>query len=151
MQLQAATRLRASFSSRAVSELWAMLNTTCFDGLLKKPFIVLQDDEEMQVRVEDFMEDYSIAHVDQKDRSIMGLVLWDYGKSRAAILINKAITNPRMLMLVLVHEMVHQALAEKHGYVQMCKIAHGPQFKAYKEQVERYKGLYLTGEDFNRI
>lgn len=151
MKLQAKTRLKASFSPRAIAKLWDMLNTVCFDGLLKKPIIVLQDEDDMQVRVEDFMHDHGIAHVDQKDRSTMGLVLWDYGKARAIILINKAIVNPRELMLVLVHEMVHQALAESEGYIAMCKIGHGTKFKAFKEQVARYKGLYLTGADFNRI
>ncbi len=151
MKLQATTRLRASFSIREVSELWDMLNVQCFDGLLKKPILVMQDEDIMQERVEDFMYDHGIVHVDQKGKSTLGLVLWDYGKSRAAILINKSITSGKELMLVLVHEMVHQALAESEGYIAMCKIGHGPKFRAYKERVERYKGLYLTGEDFIRI
>lgn len=154
MKLEARQRLEASgYSSREVLALWHHLNEVCFDSSLKQPLIAVEDNESLLVRYDDFVEDYKVAHADVKPDGafVEGMVLWDSIRKRAVIILNKGITTAKDLMLILAHEMVHQALAEKYGYNQMCRIGHGPRFKAYASKVARYPKLYLTGPDFSPI
>lgn len=142
------SRERITFTASQVAKLWELLNATCFSNALSKPSFVIQ--RNLKKRVSDFIADYNLpAHADTtKQGDTLGLVLWDFKRNQATIVIDTSVDNPKDLMMVLAHEMVHQALAEKHGYQKMCVIAHGPEFKAYKANIERYKGLKLTGEDF---
>lgn len=150
--IRARARLRAGFSPQEVIQLWSLLNDRCFDSKLKKPIIVLDDQQGIEARVEDFIEDWGLANAeDRKGGSTLGLVLWDFKRSLAVIVLSKSLTSAHDLMHVLAHEMVHQALAEKHGYQTMCRIGHGPQFSAYQMNIERYPGLTLLGANFTKI
>jgi hypothetical protein len=53
------------------------------------------------------------------------------------------------LIQVLAHEMVHQALAEKHGYVGMLKIGHGAEFMSYADDIKKYRGIKLYGASYD--
>lgn len=52
----------------------------------------------------------------------------------------------RDLMEVVVHEMVHQAEAERTTYLQMCREPHGEDFFAWAPQVHTYHNMVLKVE-----
>ena len=149
MKLSAATRL-AAHTHDALKNLWELLNDTCFEGSLNPPILIQEGGKDLNSRVEDFVIDHGLPHLDMRGNETCGLVLWDHNRDRAIIVINSGL-NPKDLMLTMAHEMVHQKLAQELGYYAMCRAGHGPLFRSYKESVMRYKGLYLTDANFNKI
>lgn len=142
----------ATFSVNEIKQLWVLLNERCFDGRLREPIFSLEYD--LMERANDFASDNHITPIDadgDSGKHLLGLCLWQFSRNRAVILLDKSITDPRTLVKVMAHEMVHQDLAEQHGFGEMCRMGHGPAFKAYKQLIERYPGLRLTGEDFDPI
>ena len=44
--------------------------------------------------------------------------------------------------------MVHQHMAQIHGYRAMCDMGHGTAFMEYRERIRRYKGLDLLPDRY---
>jgi hypothetical protein len=152
MKIEAKARLEASYSGSEVAQLWTVLNRVCFDSALTRPFFSIESQADMANRVNDFVHDYGLDPSQNKHgNQTLGFTLWDFKADKAAIVISKDVKDAHTLIVTMAHEMVHQALAETYGFVEMCKMGHGPKFVAYKSKVERYKGLYLTNDRFERI
>lgn len=151
MKIEAAQRLFGTVTHSGLLALWQDFNATCFDGNLRAPLILLESGRKLSERIEDFIADHSLSHVDKTDDNEPGgLVLWSASTQRAVIIINSGMDLAET-KIVLAHEMVHQALAEEHGYIPMCRLGHGPSFLAYKRNIERYPGLYLTDAYGDRV
>jgi hypothetical protein len=132
---------RFDFTQTDVRRLWRDINAVCFNGDLYEP----------PIYVESNLNHLMSREVAQKiaDRfgkvDILGYCDEDPETQEIVLLFNSNMRTARELMAVVAHEMVHQALAEKHGYATMVKMGHGPEFRAYAPAIKKYHNLDLLG------
>jgi hypothetical protein len=129
-----------TFTMSMVKQLWQELNKACFESKLHEPPIYLESSLNHLV---------SGQYLDKHENGdVLGFCDEDPETHELVLLLSTKIESPHELMQVLAHEMVHQALAEKLGYVQMLKVGHGPAFMAYAPAIKRYHNLVLFGASF---
>ena len=133
-----------TFNKSRVERLWKEINDVCFDGELHKPMILIEED--LNHLVPSSWKDTD------KDGQCLGYCDLDPDPEDnphdIVLLFSHKIDNAKELVEVVAHEMVHQALAEKHGYRGMLKIGHGSEFMAYKDAVKKYHNTTLHGASF---
>jgi len=116
----------------SIKQIWADVNTKIF-GNLNEPEFTLEADLDYLVPVENRPENAHImGYCDNK------------GANGITLRFCERIKDVKELINVVVHEMVHQALAQRHGYDEMCDIDHGDQFMAFAKIVKRYHGVNLS-------
>jgi hypothetical protein len=128
------------FSQADVRRLWCEINYTCFNGELTEPPIYIEQD---------------LNHLVQKQYTdkfgggdALGYCDEDPETKEIVLLLGTKIESARELMEVLAYEMVHQALAEKHGYIGMLKVGHDAEFMSYAQAIKKYYNLKLLGASY---
>jgi hypothetical protein len=129
------------FTIQQTKQLWRELNKVAFDGELKEPPIYLESDLNHLVPP-DYGDKFGSG-------DCLGYCDEDPETKEIVLLISTKIESARELMMVLAHEMVHQALAEKHSYYEMLKIGHGEEFMSYAPKIKRYHDLKLVGPNYH--
>ena len=128
------------FTASDVKRLWREINHTCFNGDLTEPPIYLEQDLNHLVPkayADKFGGGDALGYCDEDPES-----------KEIVLLISTKVESPRELMEVVGHEMVHQALAEKHGYVGMLKVGHGAEFMSYAPAIKKYYNMTLLGASY---
>ena len=128
------------FSQADVKRLWREINHTCFDGELTEPPIYIEQDLNHLVPkqyTDKFGGGDALGYCDE-----------DPETKEIVLLISTKVESARELMEVLAHEMVHQALAEKHGYIGMLKVGHGAEFMSYAPAIKKYYNMKLLGASY---
>jgi hypothetical protein len=120
-----------------VKHLWHDINNVCFEGKLKEPRILLEPDLSHLISPE-YRERMG-------EGEAMGYCDRDPESGEIVLLFSNKITDPRELMQVVAHEMVHQDLAEEHGYDEMLRIGHSTGFTRYTSIIKRYYNTVLDG------
>ena len=128
-----------------VKRLWTEINQVCFDGELTEPKIFIEPD------LSHLVDEETMKRIQQKhgNADIMGFCDEDPESHDIVLLFLDDMADGQELMQVVAHEMVHQALAEKHGYEQMKRLGHGPEFMAYAEQIKKYHNANLLGASYD--
>jgi hypothetical protein len=115
-----------------IKAVWEDANSKIF-GSLKAPEFTLEDDLDYLVPEKDRLPNaHILGYTDQK------------GSDGIILRFCKRINHQRELIEVVVHEMVHQDLARRHGYAEMCEIGHGSDFMAYAKIVKKYHNIILS-------
>ncbi len=128
-----------------VRRLWVEINQVCFDGELTEPKIFIESDLAHLID-EPTREKIRKQH---GDVDIMGYCDQDPETHDIVLLFLDDMADGRELLQIVAHEMVHQALAEKHGYDQMRRFGHGPEFKAYAPLIKKYHNAKLLGATYD--
>ena len=140
MKLRDLLEITYHFSQADVKRLWREINHTCFDGELTEPPIYIEQDLNHLVPkqyADKFGEGDALGYCDE-----------DPETKEIVLLISTKVESARELMEVLAHEMVHQALAEKHGYIGMLKVGHGAEFMSYAPAIKKYYNMKLLGASY---
>ena len=145
MKLKDLSEQKFSFTLSQLHRLWGEINEACFDGELTKPRLLIEDNLDHMVPADYLAQ----ARKEDPDAEIMGFVDEDiHGDNGLVVLIADIMSGPKELVEVVAHEMVHQALAEKHGYKKMCQIGHGHEFMEYAEAIKKYHNTTLIGKEY---
>jgi hypothetical protein len=121
-------------SLETIEKIWDDANEKIFNGQLTKPKFTLEDD--LNYITKRYKTDGEAV-----DGNILGFC--DRVGSRIVLQFSKKIANARELLETVVHEMVHQAEAERTTYLKMHADPHGDDFFAWADQVKTYHGLNL--------
>lgn len=131
----------ASFTLSQCWRLWNEINEVCFDGELRPPLhIIIERDLSHLI-------DHNHPLDEGDGGGIAGFCDLD-PHTHQEVLLFRSDLQPRELMEVMAHEMVHQHLAQTVGYRRMCQIGHNRVFDDYAERISRYHGLKLLGEKY---
>lgn len=121
-----------TFTIFDIEKVWEDINAKLFDDKLKRPKFRLEDDLNYLVPEEHRPENaYILGYCDQDN-------------NKTILRFCTRIDDPEELIAVIAHEMVHQSLAEKHGYEKMVDIDHGPDFMAYAPLLKNYHNIVLS-------
>ena len=120
----------------SIEKIWHDANGKIFDSELKLPKFSLEDD--LNYLAKRFGPD---AHEESKHGDMLGYC--DREGSRIILRFSKKIRTARELLEVVVHEMVHQAEAERTTWLKMLKDPHGEEFLSWEEKVSKYHNLSL--------
>ena len=132
----------ANFNTHHLWQLWHLLNDTCFDGELEKPLYILQEPD-----LSHMIDRPHPIKREGEDGEIAGYCDQDPTTKRIVLLFLNNLSEREMLR-VMAHEMVHQHMAQIHGYRAMCDMGHGTAFMEYRERIRRYKGLDLLPDRY---
>jgi hypothetical protein len=127
-----------SFSVEQVKLLWEDINETCFDSELKLP--------KLEIVEQDVINKFK-SEKDPEDADILGYCGEKNGE--IFLMFSKEIESASELMETVAHEMVHQDLAEKYGYLRMLQIGHKAAFMDYKPIIKLYHNVVLKGPTIN--
>jgi hypothetical protein len=125
------------FSIHDIEQVWEDINTKIFDGNLKRPKFRLEDDLNYLVPKE--FHPGPDAHILGFCNQVNDKIVLQFSKE-----IYNAAKPMREMIEVVAHEMVHQDLAQIHGYKEMCEIDHGPEFMAYAPRIKNYYNIILS-------
>ena len=118
-----------TFTLAQVRQLWRELNATSFNGDLTEPLILIEQDLDHMVPP---------GYADKfGGGDVLGFCDEDPESKELVLLLSMKINDAVELMEVVAHEMVHQALAEEHGYQQMLRIGHGTAFMSYALAIKK--------------
>lgn len=138
------TRVPFDFSLNDVKQLWREINHVCFEGDLHEPLILIEEDlahlltpEQQRIMADRFGTGQILGYCDE-----------DPETGEVVLLFCSDMDDARELVAVVAHEMVHQALAEKHGYRGMLKVGHGPEFMGYAADIKKYHNTKLLGPSY---
>lgn len=121
--------------------LWNEINDTCFDGELRPPLrIVIESDLQ-------HLLDRKHELDEGQGGGVAGYCDIDPDTEQEVILLVDDM-DARELMEVMAHEMVHQHLAQTHGYLNMCRLGHAAVFESYAPRIARYYGIKLLGAGY---
>jgi hypothetical protein len=127
------------FSQQDAWQTWRLLNRTCFNNKLNPPLFILFENGLNH-----------LVNPDHKRPAEPGgpaaYTDFDPDTEKEVILIADDIEDPALFMATMGHEMVHQSLSQRLGYVGMLKAGHGPLFVAELQKLKRMKGLKLIHE-----
>jgi hypothetical protein len=118
-----------------IKEIWEDANDKVFQGQLDKPKFTLEDDL-----------NYINKRYPHNEEARNGDIVAFCDKEGSKFILRfckSVIKNPRDLMEVVVHEMVHQAEAERTTYLKMCEDPHGDNFFAWADAVATYHNMVL--------
>ena len=121
-------------SLETIEKIWEDANEKIFGGHLTKPKFSLEDDL-------NYITKRYKTDGEEKDGHILGFC--DRVGSRIVLQFSKKIANARELLETVVHEMVHQAEAERTTYLKMHADPHGDDFFAWADAVHAYHHLDL--------
>ena len=121
-------------SLETIEKIWEDANDKVFGGQLSKPKFTLEDDL-----------NYLTKRFKNTGEEINGSILGYCDKEGSKIILrfSKKIHTVRELLETVVHEMVHQAEAERTTYLKMHADPHGDDFFAWAPQVKNYHGVDL--------
>lgn len=122
-------------SLETIEQIWEDANDKVFQGQLDKPKFTLEDDL-----------NYLFRRYPDNEEARKGTIVAFCDKEGSKIILRfcgKAIRNARDLMEIVVHEMVHQAEAERTTYLKMHADPHGEDFFAWAGAVSTYHGMKL--------
>lgn len=123
-------------SLETIEKIWHDANEKVFDGQLTKPKFSLEDDLNYLARR------YGPEAQEEAKHGVM-LGYCDKEGSRIILRFSKKIKDVKELLEVVVHEMVHQAEAERTTWLKMLKDPHGDDFLAWEERISKYHNLSL--------
>lgn len=121
-------------SLESIEKIWEDANDKVFGGQLTKPKFSLEDDLNYLTRR--FKTDG-----EEVDGHILGYC--DRVGSRILLQFSKKIKDPEQLVETVVHEMVHQAEAERTSYLKMLADPHGDDFFAWEDACKKYHNVNL--------
>jgi len=116
-----------------IKAVWQDINTKLFEDELNTPKFTLEDDLNYLAPEEKRPSEHAY---------ILGYT--DHDSSGVVLRFCKRIENPREMIEVVAHEMVHQALAERYGYDEMLRVGHGPRFMRYGVLLKKYHNIVLS-------
>jgi hypothetical protein len=119
-----------------IKKIWHDANDKVFDDELTMPKLTLEDDLNYLARR--FGPD---AQEESKHGDMLGYC--DKEGSRIILRFSKKIRNVNELLETVVHEMVHQAEAERIGWLKMLRDPHGEEFLAWEDRVKKYHNVSL--------
>lgn len=125
-------------SLEAIEQIWDDANDKVFGGQLDK--------SKTKFTLEDDLNYLARRHgPDAMEEAKNGVMLGYCDKvgSYITIRISKKIKDVKELLEVVVHEMVHQAEAQRTNYLKMLEDPHGEDFLAWADAVGSYHGLNL--------
>lgn len=121
--------------------LWNEINDTCFDGELRPPLkIIVESDLSHLLEGRHELDE-------GQGGGVAGYCDIDPDTQQEVILLIDDM-DARELMEVMAHEMVHQHLAQTHGYTNMCRLGHAAAFEEYAPRIARYYGIKLLGAGY---
>lgn len=126
--LKIKARLEQADSMDDCWQVWETLNQVCFDSELKRPDAIL------------LVSDLSHLKSEVPGETTMGCVTPTLNN---CVIHLRSDLSEQELYHVLGHEMIHQAILQKHGYEEMVNIAHGPKFTIYRNALKKFHGLTL--------
>ena len=124
-------------SKENIEHIWDEANEQVFGGQLNKSWtkISIEDDLEYLNR--------RFPHNEEKRDGKLVAYCDKEGSKYILRFCGPMLRDARDMMEVTVHEMVHQAEAERIGYLNMCKDPHGPGFFAWADSVHTYHNIVL--------
>lgn len=140
--------LTENYSITSIMVIWQEANKIIFSNSLQQP----------KFSLEQSLKKYHKFFIDAKEGGEM-LAFCDWSDKiydqrtnenapiedfNPVLRFSKSIKDRNLLEQVVVHEMVHQKIAQDKGYRAMCDIGHGPIFMSYANDVKKYKNIALT-------
>ena len=136
------TENKNHFTIADYTRVWKEINQVCFDGELSEPKIFLDNDLSHLVDDPKYFDRF-------ENGQIIGYCDEDPDDHEIVLLFWNGLSDPREMIQVVAHEMVHQALAEKYSYEKMLKLGHGPEFMSYSNTIKAYHNIELFGASYN--
>lgn len=139
--------LAPTYSKASVAIIWQEANRVCFNGELNSAEFSVEQNLSKYLQfftAEDgggemlAFCDWSNVTFDSRQKP------YDMHKFTPVLRFVKHIKDRQTLEQIVVHEMVHQRIAQDVGYAEMCNIGHGPGFMKYSAAVRKFKNVELS-------
>lgn len=139
----------SDYSHASIMIIWKNANDIVFNNKLNEPKFSLEQNLQKYTNffIPDGIGGTLLGFCDWSD------LIWDQRKEpydfdtfHPVLRFAKSIKDRKELEEIVVHEMVHQMIAQQHGYRYMCEVNHGPEFMAYAPSVAKYKNIKLFAD-----